>query len=684
MNDAVDTFRQEAAEHLATLEEALLELEQHPHDEEQIGAAFRAMHTIKGAAGMVGFDHLSGFTHHLETFFDEVRAGRIELSRNLINLVLEAKDHIEQLLETPEPSAQLKVMSEARIKQFAEACHWDSPALPEQEKRGSEKKGDAAVTENLYRVDFHPLESAFTDGFDFIPLLRELSGLGTAYIATFLDKRFKTTSYNAETCYIGVTVLLTTSKPQSAIEDVFFFVSDDWEIQIASLDHDEACLLGELLVENGAVSIAEMEALLSQRPRTGELMVESGLVKAEEVERALGEQQHIRQQQKKSAPPDQSIRVPQHKLDMLMDQVGELVILQARLDQLAIDIAEEQVASLAEELDRLVGELRDTAFDIRMLPIGSTFGRFRRLVRDLTRELGKDVVLETEGAETELDKVVLDRLADPLVHLLRNSLDHGIEMPDVREAAGKPRAGHLHLEATQHQGHILISIRDDGAGIDPEKIRAKALERGLIKASDNHDHQSLFQLIFEPGFSTAQKVTDVSGRGVGMDVVKRSIESLQGRVYIDSRVGVGTTVKISLPMTLAIIDGLMVAVSGERYVLPLNTVEECIELESGQTMLENGVLLIKHRDQLVPCLNLRECFKVHGRCPEIEQTVIVRVGDDLFGVVVDEVIGHFQTVIKNLGRLYQGVSGLMGATIMGDGRIAMILDLPELVEEIRR
>ena len=680
MSDPVLVFREEAAEHLENLESALLELDQRPWEQEQINVAFRAMHTIKGAAGMVGFDHLSYFTHHLETVFDQVRNGELTLGQSLINLVLECRDQIEELLSNPSPSVEAMAISETLIGRLSEASSADFSI----NKSANVAKGEGETeddSQSIFRIDLWPEAESFRNGFDLIPVLRELHGLGQCFVSGFLGKRFDPAHFDPEACYLELTVILTTEHGLDALNDVFIFVQDDWQIGIEKINFDEACRLGDLLVKQGTVEASQLESILNEKPRAGEILEERGVADSESVERALATQQHIREQQKQIQPePEKTIKVPQRKLDQLMDQVGELVILQARLDQVAIDTADEHIEALAEEMARLSTNLRETTFDIRMLPIGSTFGRFRRLVRDLSKDLGKDVVLETSGAETELDKVVIDKLADPLVHLLRNSLDHGIETPDQRTAAGKPSKGTIRLDAAHQQGQIVLTITDDGGGINADKVLNLAIDRGVVPAGKPLSDSEIYQLIFEPGFSTAESVSDVSGRGVGMDVVKTSIENLQGRVYVESEAGHGTSVRITLPMTLAIIDGLMVRVSDSFYVLPLSVVEECIETRSSELSHKDGGRLVRHREKLISCVRLREWFEIPGEQPDIEQTVIVKVGDDLFGITVDDVIGHFQTVIKSLGKLYQEVEGVMGATIMGSGGIAMIIDVAALME----
>ncbi|MFM2482518.1 chemotaxis protein CheA [Celerinatantimonas sp. YJH-8] len=680
MNDAVDIFRQEAAEHLDTLEEALLELEEHPEDPEQINLAFRAMHTIKGAAGMVGFDHLSSFTHHLESFFDRARNGDFTLKPAMISLILECRDHIQQLLDDPSPDEVLQQMSqelEKRLQQF-------SPSSTPTKKTASvqPEKDLQSDSSRCWRIQMIPNALAFQDGMDCLPLLRELDGLGEMDVFTRV-REVSPEQFDPLSSYLEILVLIRTSVPQETLEDVFIFVSDDWDVTIDELHVTEEARFGDIVVEKGWITASEIERLLQNRPRVGEVLQSAGILKPNQVESVLAEQQFMHKQAKKKAPEEQIVKVPSGKLDMLMNLIGELVIVQARLNELARVEHCEQLNTLAEELSLLGSELRDTAFDIRMLPIGSTFARFRRLVRDLGKELDKEVQLETEGAETELDKMVLDKLGDPLVHLLRNSMDHGIEHPAERMAAGKPVKGTILLSAAHHDGQILITIKDDGAGLNADKIQKKARQKGLISASQELEPAQIYQLIFEPGFSTAEKVSDVSGRGVGMDVVRTSIEMLQGRVDIDSQPGQGTTITIYLPMTLAIIEGLMVRVSREHYIIPLSVVEECIETSSKEQTTSDGARLVENRGQLTPCVRLRELFDVDGHQPDIEQTVITHAGKERLGITVDEVVGQYQTVIKSLSRLYQHIPGLMGATILGNGDVAMILDINKLVAEAK-
>jgi two-component system chemotaxis sensor kinase CheA len=372
--------------------------------------------------------------------------------------------------------------------------------------------------------------------------------------------------------------------------------------------------------------------------------------------------------------------VPAERLDELMDRVGELVIAQARLTQLAAASADTNIQSVAEEIERLASGLRDTTMGIRMVPIGSLFGRFRRLVHDLSRDLGKQVELATTGEETELDKTMIERLADPLVHLIRNAIDHGLETPDDRAAAGKPAAGHVRLVARHAGAEVLLSVVDDGRGLDRERIRAKAEEQGLLVAGASITDNDLYQLIFHPGFSTAREISTVSGRGVGMDVVKRTIEALRGTIDVSMVPGGGTEVTLRLPLTLAIIEGLLVRVGSGRYAIPLAAVEECVELSTGDDSRSKGRSFLNIRGDLVPFLRLRELFDASTPPDPYQKVVVVSAGDLRVGLAVDQIIGSHQTVIKSLSKLHADVEIFSGATILGDGTVALILDIAHLVE----
>ena len=395
----------------------------------------------------------------------------------------------------------------------------------------------------------------------------------------------------------------------------------------------------------------------------------------------MAEQRSVAAQQ--IAAKSDSVRVPSDKLDALMNLVGELVTNQARLSQVARDAANISLQAPVEVAERLTDELRDIVLTIRLMPIGATFSRFKRLVRDLSGELHKHIELATEGAETELDKTVLDRLGDPLVHLIRNCIDHGIESPDERSRAGKPPIGTITLKAAHQGANVVISVIDDGAGLNTAAILAKARERGLVPADAELAESEIFALIFQPGFSTAEKVTDVSGRGVGMDVVKREVDSLRGSIGVHSEPGRGTRVDLSLPLTLAIIEGLLVHVAEDSYVIPLSAVEQCMELTPDRFATTSGRNVIQVQGAPVALVRLREIFRVPGARPPVEQAVVVNGGDVRVGIAVDQVVGNHQTVIKSLGNLYRRADCISGATITGDGNVALILDLAGIIRGAR-
>jgi two-component system chemotaxis sensor kinase CheA len=659
-----DTFRQEAQELLEQLEATLLDLERTPGNRDLIDTAFRALHTIKGSGAMFGFEQVAAFTHHVETAFDRVRKGEVAPSIELIAVALAAKDHMRGLIERPDEAVEA---DGARIL----------TDLRRVVDRAPPPTNAGVVT---WRIRIRLPQEALATGTNPLLLLDELRALGSCTVVAQVDEVPVLEALDPTRCHVGWDVVLSTEQPRSAIEEVFLFVLDDGAVEIVPIDaSDDEKRLGEILVERGDVVPEALGAALAQQEPIGKVLMKSGAVSQDKLTAALAEQQHLRSEARASKGAD-SIRVPAERLDELMDRVGELVIAQSRLKQVAALSRDLQVQSVAEEIERLAMELRDTTMGVRMVPIGSLFGRFRRLVHDLSRELGKKIELVAVGEETELDKTVIERLNDPLIHLIRNAIDHGLEVPDDRAASGKPELGRITLTARHVGAEVLVSIGDDGRGLDRARIQARAEEQGLLPAGAKLSDSELFQLVFQPGFSTAREVTSLSGRGVGMDVVKRTIDGLRGTIDVASTPGRGAEITLRLPLTLAIIDGLLVRVGQGRYVIPLAAVEECVELSAEEDARSRGRSFLNIRDDLVPFLRLRELFNATTPADRYQKVVIVSSGEVRVGLVVDQVIGDHQTVIKSLSKLHADVATFSGATILGDGTVALILDVAHLVE----
>lgn len=705
-------FREEAYELLTQLEDTLLELESQPRNGELINAAFRAIHTVKGSSAMFGFDTISRFTHEIESALDQCRNGTLPITKDFIGLTLKARDHLRKLLEFDEPPPPELVAdgesilvryrdylagggaprprAEATAAPQALATAQPPKAAPAKESAALAKESAAPEKPSSYRIFFKPQPDIFMDGTRVLNLIEELSGLGEATVYPHTESIPRLEELSSETCYCSWDVILTTSKTENDIKDVFIFVEGRAEIRIekiseAPLDEEgRAKRLGDILVERGLVSQADLNKALGEQKKLGEVLIDNKLVSKPEVEAALNEQEHLKKVQEHGEVGMGSIRVASDKLDALVDLVGELVTLQARLSQTSLDLKDASLSSISEQFERLISVLRDNTMSIRMLPIGSTFNRFRRVVRDLSIELGKEVELVTEGAETELDKTVIEKLGDPLVHIIRNSLDHGIEHPDEREKAGKPRGGTIRLSAQHSGAYVLIQISDDGKGLDRDAIYQKAIERGILSPGQEIADADLFLLIFAPGFSTAKVVTTVSGRGVGMDVVKREIDSLGGIVSLESNPGKGLVTTLKIPLTLAIIEGLLVRLGRDFFVIPLSSVDGCIEIKSSELSDLGERRIISYRDELVPYIELRETFETPGTTPEVEQIVIANSQDSRIGFVVDQVVGQYQTVIKPMGRMFRDVEGISGATILGDGTVALIMDVNRLALLVQR
>jgi two-component system chemotaxis sensor kinase CheA len=695
MDAQKEAYKIEAFELLAELESSLLELEQHADDAQLVDRVFRAMHTIKGSGAMFGFEAIAEFTHDVETAFDKVREGRVPVTTHLVNLSLQARDHIKNLLDQNECQSGIQQERATQIlsgfRAILAQSHEDTrPAASSQPAdQPPPEQRSAAVKENAYRIRFAPHSTLFRNGTNPLPLLTELCSLGQSQVVLHRDRLPDPEQFDPEACYLYWDILLTTPVGQDTIKDVFIFVSDACDLAIELVDGSMPELesgpkrLGEILIERGDLSVEALDKALQSQKRLGQILVESQAVSSEKVKSALAEQaciQTMRTQREKQVAGT-SVRVAAEKLDSLVNLVGELVTVQARLSQKAIKERDPDLLSISEVVERLTAELRDNTLSIRMLPIEVTFSKLRRLVRDLSKELGKDIQLETEGGETELDKTVIEQLNDPLVHILRNSLDHGIEPPDLRRAAGKPEQGVIRLKAEHSGASVLIHISDDGRGIDTARLRQKAIEKGLLTAEAEKNEKELLQLIFLPGLSTAETVSSVSGRGVGMDVVKRSIEALRGAIVLNTRPGAGTTITLKLPLTLAIIDGLLVQIANDKFVLPLSAIEECVELTRTTLANTHSRNILNIRGQIVPFIPLRERFAIGGEAPPVEQVVINAVDGQRVGIVVDRVIAEHQIVIKTMNSLYKDVQEVSGATILGDGTVALILDVQKLLSD---
>ena len=687
-------YREEANERLAELEDALLELESSPNDMDLVGKAFRAMHTIKGSGAMFGFDDIARFTHELETVFDKVREGILPVNPTLIRIALRAKDTIRAMLdgrslETTAERATITSLLQAYTSRNSKSPDPRASKSPARISLVLPPGGAAAEHPRTYRILFHPSPDMLRNGTNVTGLLAELRGLGECTIIAHVSKVPLLAELDPESCHLWWDAVLTTTHDENAIRDVFIFVEGQCELTVKLVDDGSADApraykrIGEILVDRGNLSEDALNATLAAQRPIGQLLSNAGAVPPELVHAAVVEQKAVRDARAKReeaahAAEASNIRVTAEKLDTLVNLVGELVIAQARLGQLALDRDDPELLAAAEVMERVSSSLRDVTLNIRMVPIGTTFGRFKRLVHDLSAELGKEIDLVTEGAETELDKTVIDRIGDPLVHLIRNSCDHGIESPAERVAAGKPARGQVRLSAYYSGANVFVEIHDDGKGLDASAIRAKAAKNGLIEQDAKMSEKELWNLIFLPGFSTAAKVSNLSGRGVGMDVVKSAVEALRGTVEIESRPHGGTTMRLKLPLTLAIIDGLLVSVGDAHYVLPMSLVEECVELTHDDLQRSNGNQFASVRGELVPYVPLRKWFGVDGERPPIEQIAIARTDGYRVGFVVDHVVGQHQTVIKTLGNMYRDVEGLSGATILGNGTVALILDLASI------
>ncbi|MCA9472431.1 MAG: chemotaxis protein CheA [Nitrospirales bacterium] len=682
-----ESFFEESAEHVETMETGLLDLEQRPTDLDLLNRIFRAAHSIKGNAGMFSFTAISGLTHKMENVLDKLRNSQMVVTKDIIDLLLQALDGLKSLLDAARGNGEIDVTHIAALEARLVDCFNGGDASPSTaQAAGVERASSVTAAAGLRTVtiSWRPLAELFQRGLDPSQLFRELATLGKVLeLDVHVDVLPDLATMDAERCYLSWTLVVETDKPVKDLDAVFDFVRDGSELQITDQNEadDEYKPLGEILVDEGAVSPEQVDAALAKQKPLGQILVEEKAATPQQINQALSKQQQMKKAE------SASIRVDTEKIDKLINLVGELVITQSMITDLGEKFTMSQLPVLQEriiQLERNTRELQERVMSVRMVPIGATaFNRFPRLVRDLASKSGKKIQLLMSGEETELDKTLIEAIGDPLTHLVRNSADHGLEGPEERVAAGKSELGTIRLNAYHDGGSICITVEDDGRGLNRSKILKKAVEKGLIIENNQLSDDEVWQLIFRPGFSTAETITDISGRGVGMDVVKRNIEALGGSVAVQSNEGKGSKLTLKLPLTLAIIDGMTVRVANENYIIPLISVTESIrpKLEDLQTVVGKGEV-VNLRGEWVPMVRLYDVFGVEAEFtnPAEALLVIVEAEGKRVALFVDELTGQQQVVIKSLEQNYEKVEGISGATILGDGQVALILDITGLVK----
>jgi two-component system chemotaxis sensor kinase CheA len=762
LDDALKTFVVESRELLEAMEDALLKVEHSPDDADLINAIFRAAHTIKGSAGLFGLDHVVAFTHNAENVLDKVRDGQLAISAELVALFLEVCDHMGALIDHVDSGGDLDAETHIRSQHLIDqlkACSGQTGGatagdrsnipVPHETIVAREGGHDGVETDN-WHISLRFSHDVLRNGMDPVSFIRYLTTFGQIVsIVTLTDTIPRADELDPESCYLGFEISYSTDADKATIEGAFEFVRDDARIRIlpphSKVDQylelisgmgEEELRVGEILVRCGTLTGAELDAALKiqsnedskaqQHHTIGEVLVAQQVVRPAVVEAALQKQKQIKENK---GGESGLIRVNADKLDEHINLIGELIIAAAGINLSAQKAGIPALLEAASVMNRLVENVRDSALQLRMVQIGATFNKFQRVVRDVSKEIGKDIRLEISGAETELDKTVVEKIGDPLTHLVRNSMDHGIESAEVRQARGKPAQGTLRLNAYHDSGSIAIEVSDDGGGLNKERILAKALERGLIKPDQVLSDSEIYQLIFEAGFSTAEKVNNLSGRGVGMDVVRRNITALRGNIEIESSEGVGTTIRIRLPLTLAIIDGFLVGVGDASFVVPLEMVVECVELSPDETRAAHGRDHLNLRGEVLPFIRLKQLFDIPDARPPVvdednffgsdatplpgvapsaashaaevaeglavdeelafllqpvkrENVVVVNYAGHRAGLVVEALHGEYQTVIRPLGTVFNGLQGISGFTILGTGHVALILDVPGLVRRV--
>ena len=657
MSEELQYFNEDAQEQLQMMESALLDAMDEGVNDEYIGTIFRAMHTIKGVAGMFSFDAIISFTHIAENLMDAVRNGKIELDESLLMLLLKCKDHVSSLVEYSVKSAPLprNILDKDKLLKATISDYLQSePDKPVP----MQSLTIATTSSNLWHISLHLKEHFFETGMDLISIIAFLKHLGTLHsVSTLVENLPTLEEIDPYKPYLGFEIEFEGDVKKEDIIEVFEFVEDDIELNVFSVDKTQK---EEPPIQNEPIIIEDIQ------------------IKIEEI------QPKKESTNKQITPISQSLRVDSSKIDILIDTISEMVIANAKINRYVEKYADVEFEEISIELGTLLEELRNNVMNIRMVQVGESFEKFRRVVNDVAHKLNKKINFTIQGGETELDKTVIEKIADPLLHMLRNSVDHGIELPEQRIQNGKPEYGMVELRAYPESGSIVIEIEDDGKGLALDAIISKARAKGIISQTQQLSDTEAYRLIFEPGFSTAEVISDISGRGVGMDVVKKNIEALKGEVELVSVVGKGSCFTIRLPLTLAIIDGFLFQVGRTNYIIPLDMVSEVIEHTTEYQVNMSDSNLFDLRGTLLPLLDVRNYYKeLPCEICERKNIIVVKHGHHKIGLLVDELFGEYQTVIKPLGKLFKNAPGLYGASILGSGEIALIFDIPALFEILK-
>ena len=729
-----DAFFEESFEALDSMEAALLKLDLGAPDSELVNTIFRVAHSIKGGSATFGFSEIASFTHSLETLLDELRSNKLQVTSPTLDLLLKSVDAMRDMLRAVQTKTPIDTKRVAELQSETEqilarkdaaaaappaapngasapaapvpasSSTPDSPAAsapaaaPAVAAPPAPTVASPSAASRQWKISFRPYPELFARGNDPLRMIRELKELGTVEVEVSFDSLPEFSKLDSQHCYLSWSLGLTGDVAEEAIREVFDWATGDCDLDVVEVKAAAGAAPAAPALDDDLVNhalIAEFDAMMAAdaAPKYAPVVAEPTHEPAPPKARSAAEPTiapDLKTPKSETSAASGigdsgSIRVSVEKIDELMNTVGELVITQSMLSQLGKNLegpSSEQFRLGLAELERNMRELQESVMRVRMLPISFVFSRFPRMVRDLAQRLGKEVNLVLTGEHTELDKTVLEKIGDPLVHLVRNSVDHGIEMPDVRKANGKPSFGTLRLDASHRGGNICVEVGDDGGGLNPAKILAKAKSRGIVGPNDVLTDSQACELIFMPGFSTAETTTDISGRGVGLDVVRRNVKELGGSIEVKNELGKGARFVITLPLTLAIVDGQSISVGKQNYIVPLISIIESLQIKQGALNRVAGQgEVFSFRGDYVPVIRLHEIFGVEPRAHDLHQGLIVIVEGDgrRVGLFVDDLLGQQQVVIKSLETNYGHIDGVSGATILGDGSVALILDLPGII-----